>query len=200
LKLKQGHRTNLDLMFQLFFWSRISFKPGIFGYYIYIIQYRGILAVGQLDYCQKKYSVNNFNLTISYMRASVYDANLHIACIGISNRSNTGLHPNVPGLKFLCVVSLSTNAIVTRFYLIGVQYQTYYHLDLSIGFHQYRCWHWLPSVSKCHRLKNFVCVFPSFSTDAVVTGFLNCLNGPRLNCYSILQKIEFQLKRNLQLN
>ncbi len=86
---------------------------------------------------------------------------LALASASISIGVDIGLHhyPNVTSLKFFVCVSLSTNAIVTRFYWIGVQCQTYYHLDLSIGFHQYRNWHWLASVSECLRLKNFVCVF-----------------------------------------
>ncbi len=87
---------------------------------------------------------------------------LTLASASISIGVDIGLHhyPNVTGLNILFVFSsFSTDAIVTRFYQIGVQCQTYYHLDLSIGFHQYRCWHWLASLYKCHRLKNFVCVF-----------------------------------------
>jgi hypothetical protein len=65
--------------------------------------------------------------------------------------------------------------------------QTYYYLNLGIGigigigiiigFQQY------PNVTGL----NILFVFSSFSTDAIVTGFLNCLNGPRFKCYFFKQ-------------
>jgi hypothetical protein len=58
-------------------------------------------------------------------------------------------------------------------------------IGVDIGLHQY------PNVTSL----KILFVFSSFSTSAIVTGFLNCLHGPRLNCYSILQTIEFSTQK-----